>query len=66
MQKKFPNLTPRPVAVQFKIDDKGEVIVMFELTEIEGEIKLVDEKHYRLVSSSEISADDLSRMSIQD
>ena len=60
-RKAFPYLTPRPVAVQFKRDDSGEVIVMFELVEIDGEIKVIDEKHYRLVPAGQITADDLQR-----
>ena len=32
---------------------------MFELIEINGEIKLVDERHYHLVAASDITADDL-------
>lgn len=40
-------------------DDTGEVIVMFELAESEGEVRLADEKHYRLVPASQISGEDL-------
>lgn len=53
---KFPNLICRAVSAQFM---SGERIAMFELTVIDGEIKVVDEKHYQLVSASGISADDL-------
>lgn len=58
-RKAFPNLTPRAVAVQSVADPDGEVIVMFELAESEGDIRVVDEKHYRLVPASQITADDL-------
>ena len=34
---------------------------MFELAETDGEIKIVEEKHYRLVESSNITDDDLAR-----
>ncbi len=61
-RKAFPHLTARPIAVQFKRDEKGEVIVMFELLLLDGEIKVVDEKHYRLVGAREISAADLKVM----
>lgn len=61
-RRKFPDLTPRPVAVQFKRDESGEVIVMFELVEAGDELKVLDEKHYRLVPASQISADDLKKM----
>ena len=58
----FPDLTARPVAVQFKSDEKGPVIVMFELVLVGGEVKVVDEKHYRLVPASDISKADLDQM----
>lgn len=56
---KFPLLVPRPVAVQFVEDELGETIVMFELIESEGELSVVDEKHYRLVPANSIGAGDL-------
>ncbi len=59
-RKAYPPLTPRPVAVQFVRDGDREMIVMFALAEIEGEIRALDEKHYRLVPASEITADDLN------
>ena len=55
----YPLLTPRPVAVQFVRDESGETIVMFSLAEYEGDIQVLDEKHYRLVPANQISADDL-------
>lgn len=63
---KFPTLTPRLVAVQFKKDATGEVIVMFELVLANDEIKVLDEKHYRLVPADQISSDDLQTMSRTD
>jgi len=60
-RKAFPNLRARPVAVQFLSDAGGETIVMFELTEYEGDIRVVSEKHYRLVPASQIGAEDLER-----
>jgi hypothetical protein len=33
---------------------------MFELTEAEGEIRVLDEKHYRLVPAADITAADLA------
>ncbi len=62
-RKAFPSLIPRPVAVQFVRDDAGETIVMFELTEEAGDIRVVDQKHYRLVPAGEITADDLQAAS---
>lgn len=55
-REKFAGLTCRPVSAQFMSDD---VIAMFELA-LDGEdVKLVEEKHYRLVPSDQISPDDL-------
>ena len=34
-------------------------IAMFELVLVDGEVKVVDEKHYQLVSASAISRADL-------
>jgi hypothetical protein len=53
---KFPNLVPRPVAAQFLA---GGVIVLFELTLADGEIKIVQERHYRLVPAAEITRGEL-------
>lgn len=55
---KFPHLVCRPVSVQFM--DNSE-IAMFELLDDNGEIKVVDEKHYQLVPATEITAGDLAR-----
>lgn len=55
----FPSLTPRAIAVQFIATT---VIAMFELTIQEDELRVVDEKHYRLVEGKEISDEDLSTM----
>jgi hypothetical protein len=52
----FKNLVCRPVSVQFMSDQR---IAMFELTVVDGVIKVVDEKHYQLVASQAITAADL-------
>jgi hypothetical protein len=55
-REKFSDLTCRPISAQFM---SGDVIAMFELA-LDGEdVKLVEEKHYRLVPSDQITADDL-------
>ena len=55
-RERFAGLTCRPVAAQFMAED---VIAMFELA-LDGEdVKLVEEKHYKLVPSDQISSDDL-------
>ncbi len=57
-REKFPGLTCRPVSAQFMSDD---VIAMFELALDGADVKLVEEKHYRLVPCDQISMDDLKR-----
>jgi hypothetical protein len=53
---KFPRLICRPVSTQFMTDD---TIAMFELA-LQGEdVKIVEERHYKLVPSDQIGADDL-------
>jgi hypothetical protein len=53
---KFPRLTCRPISAQFMTDD---TIALFELA-LQGEnVKIVEERHYKLVPSDQISADDL-------
>lgn len=53
---KFPDLVCRAVSAQFMSDDR---IAMFELTLQDGEVKVVEEKHYRLVPAGEIRSEDL-------
>jgi hypothetical protein len=62
-QHAFPDLTPRLGAVQFMKDEEGEAIVMFELILQGDQLKIADEKHYRLVAASSISKEDLETMS---
>ncbi len=53
----YPNLICRAVSAQFMGDDR---IAMFELMIDDDEIKVVREKHYKLVAASDISDKDLS------
>lgn len=53
---KFPALICRAVSAQFMSDNK---IALFELTVEDGDIKVVEERHYQLVASSDISAQEL-------
>ncbi|WP_017940248.1 hypothetical protein [Zestomonas thermotolerans] len=53
---KFPNLICRSISAQFMASD---LIAMFELAVEDGHVKVVDEKHYRLVPSDQIGSDDL-------
>lgn len=57
---KYPDLICRPISAQFMSDD---VIAIFELCLEKNEVKIVDERHYLLVSSSDISPDELRRYS---
>lgn len=58
VEEKFPGMRCRAVSAQF-MDDK--VVALFELTLQGGEIKVVEERHYRLVPANE-----LDRKTIQD
>ena len=55
---KFPDLVCRTVSAQFMDDDR---IAMFELTLENERVRIVDEKHYRLVPADSIGRDDLRR-----
>jgi len=55
-QEKFPNLECRAISAQFIATD---LIALFELALEEGMVKIVEEKHYRLVPGDQITADDL-------
>ena len=55
---KFPNLLCRPIGAQFMEED---VIVLFEFEDNAGEIRIVSEKHYRLVPPDELTPEDLER-----
>lgn len=54
---RFPGLTPRAIATQFMADD---VIAMFELTLQYSEVRVVEERHYRLVAGDAITDEDLA------
>ena len=55
---KFPALTCRAVSAQF-MSDKAKTIAIFELTLEEEEVKVVEERHYRLVPADTIGAAEL-------
>lgn len=57
-QEKFPNLVCRSVSAQFVSDD---LIALFELALEDDMVKVVEEKHYRLVPASKISDKELRR-----
>lgn len=57
-RERLPDLICRPILTQFAEDD---LIAMFEVTMDNGEIRVVQEKHYRLVPAAEVTPDDLLR-----
>ena len=54
---RFPELICRPVAAQFMHDD---VIALFAFEKIDGEVRILTERHYKLVDPSELTAEDLA------
>jgi hypothetical protein len=55
-KEKFPELICRPIAAQFLAND---LIAMFELIADGDEIKVTEEKHYKLLPADQISKEDL-------
>lgn len=55
-KKKFPELVCRAVSAQFMSNDR---IAMFELALQDGDVKVVEERHYLLVPAKSITAEDL-------
>ena len=53
---KFPSLTAKAISAQFMEDG---IIALFELTLENGEVKVVDERHYCLAPANSIGEDDL-------
>ena len=53
-EQKFPGMRCRAIAAQFL---KDEVVALFELTLQADEIKVVEERHYRLVPADQIDAE---------
>ena len=53
---KFPELICRPVAAQFMEDD---TIALLELATQDGQVRVVDERHYQLVPADKITKADL-------
>ncbi len=53
---KFPDLVCRSISAQFMDNDR---IAIFELTVEDDQVRIVDEKHYKLVPADGITRDDL-------
>jgi hypothetical protein len=56
-KEKYPRLICRAISTQFMQDD---LIAMFELTIQDDQVKVVNEKHYKLVSGGSITPEDLA------
>lgn len=55
-RERFPLLICRPISAQFMADG---TIALFELTLAGEDVRIVEEKHYKLVASDQIGSDDL-------
>lgn len=56
-ESRFPDLICLPVAAQFMRD---KVIALFSFERIDGEVKVLSERHYKLVEPNELTAEDLA------
>ena len=56
------DLSCRPVSAQFM---KDKSIALFELIEEEGGVRVAEERHYKLVPSSDITAEDRARYAMK-
>lgn len=59
---KFPALKCRSIAAQFT---EGNLIALFEFEESDKGVRLLTEKHYRLVPPEEMTAEDLRNYSLR-
>ncbi len=51
---RFPRMRCRPIAAQFMA---GETVALFELTMENNDVRIVEERHYRLVPAGELDRD---------
>jgi hypothetical protein len=56
VEQRFPGLRCRAISAQFMED---AVIALFELTLQDDEIRVVDERHYRLVPAAQLNSDEI-------
>lgn len=61
-REKFPTLICRPISAQFMPDGS---IAMFELSLLDDQVKISEERHYELVPAEQISPEDLSAYGIR-
>ena len=57
VEDRYPHLRCRAISAQFMTDD---VVALFELTLQDDDIKVVEERHYRLVPASELDPGEIS------
>jgi hypothetical protein len=50
----YPDLSPRLVAVQFKADEDGKVVVIFQLVHNDDRVRLANEKQYRIGAAGSV------------
>jgi len=60
---RFPELICRTISAQFM---NNNLIAMFELMLEDGEVRVVDEKHYKLVLADQVSETDLQNYKNQE
>ncbi len=56
-ESRFPDLICLPVAAQFMRD---QVIALFSFERTDGEVKILSERHYKLVETNELTPEDLA------
>lgn len=56
-EEKFPGLATRAISAQFMDNDK---IALFEITVEDNEIKVVEERHYKLVPKADLRPEDIT------
>lgn len=56
----YPSLRCRPISAQFGTNDRKDEIALFELKIDGDELKVVEERHYKLVPASELDPGELS------
>jgi hypothetical protein len=61
-REKFPALTCRSISAQFMF---GDIIALFELALDDGDVGIVEERHYRLVPRDQIASEELSSYSVR-
>ncbi len=56
----YPSLRCRPISTQFGTNDRKDIIALFELKIDGDELKVVEERHYKLVPAAELDKNELA------